>query len=60
MNAREEFEKNLKDIKAIAETAEASTREPAKILYAYYRNLVKAGFSEEQALEIIKARGIAL
>lgn len=30
----------------------------AEMYFTYYKQLVKEGFSEEQALEIIKARGL--
>lgn len=55
---RIELEMLLDDIIAEMPTQIKINHEFAKMLKAKYDSLVEAGFSKEEALEVIKARGL--
>jgi len=55
---RKKMERALDDFKANQEHSEMMYVEMARIVYQGYTCLIKAGFTQEQALELIKARGL--
>lgn len=57
METRKEIEAAMKNYAANKELFEMSVAQHSEMLYTSYRALMEAGFTEAQALEIVKARG---
>ena len=55
---RKEMEKILQEARANAEHYEMIAAEVSKMLYIRYTTLQDAGFTKDQAFEIVKARGM--
>ena len=54
---RKEMEKGMQSLSANREIMEMAGKEIALLFFNRFINLKDAGFTEEQALEIVKARG---
>lgn len=55
---RKRIERQMQDFQANREHFEMALRQMAEAYRARFLSLVRAGFTEEQALEIVKARGL--
>lgn len=55
---RKQLENSIKEYRANEEHFEMIIRASAEMLFMRFGYLVKAGFTETQALDIIKARGL--
>ena len=55
---KKEMEECLKHIQITKEVTEMSMKEMAMMMFNYYKALHESGFTEEQAFEIIKFRGL--
>ena len=55
---REEIETILKNVTDNQELLEASFKPIAELFFQKYKSLVDAGFTEEQAMGIVTARGL--
>ena len=60
METRKYMEAAMKNYAANKEIYEMAVNQQAEMIQTSYRALIGAGFTETQALEIIKARGAAL
>lgn len=56
---RHELENAIRSYRSNVEHFEMSIKCTSEALYMRYKALIKAGFTAEQAFEIIKARGLA-
>ena len=56
--SRKQIEEAIKNYEVNSETIEMGLGKQAEITFTYFKKLVEAGFSETQAMEIIKARGV--
>ncbi len=56
---RKEMENTLNNFKANEEHYEMMLKNFDKMFYMRYKSLIEAGFTENQAFELVKARGLS-
>jgi hypothetical protein len=57
---RKDLEESIKDLRGNSDLFDMMHTETSQSLFTRYQALIKAGFTENQALEIIKARGLSV
>jgi len=59
MNQREELAKFLKESRGNIEITEMALKQYSELFFYKYQTLITVGFTEEQAFELVKHRGLA-
>ena len=57
-NIRRELEESIRDYKMNQEHFEMAIKNMAEQMFFAYKEYIKAGFSEQQAFDLVKTRGI--
>jgi len=58
--SRKEMEECTQNLRASSEQLEMQMKEFSRLYHIRYESLISVGFTKEQALEIVKHRGISI